>query len=158
MKILKISFTNLFIIFFLLFSASLFAQEDSLNLEYYFSSDQLKDLDPNIPTPESVLGFNVGEWHVSHDKLVSYMYALSNASNRVSIENRGKTYENRDLILLTISSKKNHSNIKTIISNRKKIYDNSLDISQVLVLFIKVFQFMEMSPVEQILVYCLLII
>ncbi len=130
MKILKISFTNLFIIFFLLFSASLFAQEDSLNLEYYFSSDQLKDLDPNIPTPESVLGFNVGEWHVSHDKLVSYMYALSNASNRVSIENRGKTYENRDLILLTISSKKNHSNIKTIISNRKKIYDNSLDISQ----------------------------
>ena len=121
---MKISFAKLFTHIFFLFSTALFAQQDSLNLEYYFSSDQLSNLDPKIPTPESILGFNVGEWHVSHDKLVSYMYALSNASKRVSIENRGNTYENRELILLTISSEKNHSNIETIISNRKKIYNN----------------------------------
>ena len=129
MKIMRISFAKPFIHIFFLISANLFAQQGSLNLEYYFSSDQLLNLDPKIPTPQSVLGFNVGEWHVSHDKLVSYMYALSRASSRVSIENRGKTYENRDLILLTITSEKNHSNIETIISNRKKIYDNTLDIS-----------------------------
>ena len=127
---MKISITKLFILVFFLFSTSLFAQQDSLNLEYYFSSDQLSDLDPQIPTPQSVLGFNVGEWHISHDKLVRYMYALSNASRRISIENRGMTYENRELILLTISSEKNHSNIETIISNRKDIYSNSLDISE----------------------------
>ena len=127
---MEISFTRLFIHIFFLFSTCLFAEQDSLNLEYYFSSDQLSNLDPEIPTPESILGFNVGEWHVSHDKLVSYMYALADASSRVSIENRGKTYENRDLILLTITSKKNHSNIETIISNRKKIYNNNLDISE----------------------------
>ena len=130
MKLKKISFSKLLIHIFFLLSTSLFAQHDSLSLEYYFSSDQLSNLDPKIPTPQSVLGFNVGEWHVSHDKLVSYMYALSNASKRVSIENRGNTYENRELILLTISSEKNHSNIETIISNRKKIYNNSLDISE----------------------------
>lgn len=127
---MKISITKLFILVFFLFSTSLFAQQDSLNLEYYFSSDQLSNLDPQIPTPQSVLGFNVGEWHISHDKLVRYMYALSNASRRISIENRGMTYENRELILLTISSEKNHSNIETIISNRKDIYSNSLDISE----------------------------
>ena len=127
---MKISITKLFILVFFLFSTSLFAQQDSLNLEYYFSSDQLSNLDPQIPTPQSVLGFNVGEWHISHDKLVRYMYALSNASGRISIENRGMTYENRELILLTISSEKNHSNIETIISNRKDIYSNSLDISE----------------------------
>ena len=126
---MRISFAKLFIHIFFLISANLFAQQNSLNLEYYFSSDQLLNLDPKIPTPQSVLGFNVGEWHVSHDKLVSYMYALSRASNRVIIENRGKTYENRNLILLTITSEKNHSNIETIVSNRKKIYDNTLDIS-----------------------------
>ena len=126
---MRISFAKLFIHIFFLISANLFAQQNSLNLEYYFSSDQLLNLDPKIPTPQSVLGFNVGEWHVSHDKLVSYMYALSRASNRVFIENRGKTYENRNLILLTITSEKNHSNIETIVSNRKKIYDNTLDIS-----------------------------
>jgi len=127
---MKISITKLFILVFFLFSTSLFAQQDSLNLEYYFSSDQLSNLDPQIPTPQSVLGFNVGEWHISHDKLVRYMYALSNASGRISIENRGMTYENRELILLTISSEKNHSNIETIISNRQDIYSNSLDISE----------------------------
>ena len=126
---MRISFAKLLTHIFFLISANLFAQQDSINLEYYFSSDQLLNLDPKIPTPQSVLGFNVGEWHVSHDKLVSYMYALSRASSRVSIENRGKTYENRDLILLTITSEINHSNIETIISNRKKIYDNTLDIS-----------------------------
>ena len=68
---MRISFAKLFIHIFFLISANLFAQQNSLNLEYYFSSDQLLNLDPKIPTPQSVLGFNVGEWHVSHDKLVS---------------------------------------------------------------------------------------
>ena len=67
---MKISIAKLFIHVFFLFSTSLFAQQDTLNLEYYFSSDQLSNLDPQIPTPQSVLGFNVGEWHVYHDKLI----------------------------------------------------------------------------------------
>ena len=79
---MEISFTRLFIHIFFLFSTCLFAEQDSLNLEYYFSSDQLSNLDPEIPTPESILGFNVGEWHVSHDKLVSYMYALARSEER----------------------------------------------------------------------------
>ena len=32
--------------------------------------------DPAIPTPESVLGARLGEWHVRHDQLVNYMYML----------------------------------------------------------------------------------
>ncbi len=43
------------------------------------------DPDPAIPTPESVLGWEVGDWHVSHDKLVHYMQTLAAASARVSI-------------------------------------------------------------------------
>ena len=37
------------------------------------------DPDPAIPTPESVLGWNVGDWHVSHDKLLQYLEALAEA-------------------------------------------------------------------------------
>ncbi len=73
-------------------------------------------LDPSIPTPESVLGANVGEWHVRHDQLVSYMYQLASASPRVTIEETGRTHENRPLLLLTITSPENHSNIDTIQS------------------------------------------
>ena len=35
--------------------------------------------DPSVPTPSSVLGSYVGEWHVRHDQLVDYMYAVAEA-------------------------------------------------------------------------------
>ena len=56
----------------------------------------------------------VGSSHISHDRLVQYMYALAEASDRITIENRGRTFEGRPLILLTISSKKNHKNLQII--------------------------------------------
>ena len=34
-------------------------------LSYYFEQDV--KFDPSIPTPEQVLGYEVGEWHVRHD-------------------------------------------------------------------------------------------
>lgn len=79
-----------------------------------------------IPTPESVLGFEVGEWHSSHDKLVQYMKVLANTSDRISIEDRGKTFEGRPLLLLTITSPENHQNIDEIRLNHLKNTDIKL--------------------------------
>ena len=59
----------------------------------------------------------VGSSHVSHDRLVNYMYALAESSNRVSIQNRGTTFEGRPLILLTITSEKNQKNIDELRKN-----------------------------------------
>jgi hypothetical protein len=42
------------------------------------------------------------------------MRALAKASDRISIENRGSTYEGRPLFLLTITSPKNHQNLEFI--------------------------------------------
>ena len=69
---------------------------------------------PAIPTPESVLGANIGEWHVRHDQLVEYMKLLANASDRITIEETGRTHENRPLLLLTITSPANRDNIETL--------------------------------------------
>lgn len=69
-------------------------------------------LDDSVPSPESVLGFNVGEWHVRHDQLVQYMYALADASDRVSIEVSGYTHERRPLLLLTITDPTNRSKLE----------------------------------------------
>ncbi len=44
------------------------------------------------------------------------MKALANASDRITIEDRGKTFEDRPLLLLTITSPKNHQNIEAIQS------------------------------------------
>ena len=88
--------------------------QQKIDLSYYLPQDV--SYNQNIPTPESVLGFQVGKWHVSHDKLAEYMKTLAAASDRISIENRGTTYEDRPLLLLTITSPENHSNIEQLRS------------------------------------------
>ena len=93
----------------LLINAVVSAQTDP---SYYLPKGH--NYDPKIPTPESILGYNVGDWHVSHDKLAEYMKALALSSDRISIENRGSTYEGRPLLLLTITSSENHANLDQI--------------------------------------------
>ena len=49
-----------------------------------------------IPTPKDVIYHEVGEWHVTHDRLVSYMKAIAAAApDRVKLETMGLSYENR---------------------------------------------------------------
>lgn len=89
------------------------------DLSYYLPADV--SYNKNIPTPESVIGHQVGKWHVTHDKLVAYMYALAASSDRIEIENRGKTYEDRPILLLKITSPQNHKNLEEIRVNHLKI-------------------------------------
>jgi hypothetical protein len=79
--------------------------------------------DPGVPTPKSFLGHEVGEWHVSHDRLVGYMYALDQASDRVTLEVTSKTYEGRPLLLLTITTPDNHKNIEQIRTQHLQLCD-----------------------------------
>ncbi|MEI9917181.1 MAG: M14 metallopeptidase family protein [Bacteroidota bacterium] len=97
--------------------------QTQLDLSYYLP-DNVK-LDPSIPTPKSIIGHEVGEWHVSHDKLVDYMYALDKASDRVTLEVTGHTYEGRSLLLLTITSPKNHQNLEQIRQQHLQLSDPS---------------------------------
>ena len=103
------------------------SQNSSVDLNYYFSNQE-NTFDESIPTPESIIGHQVGEWHITHDKLVQYMKELARSSDRVTIQNRGLTYEDRPLILLTITSKNNHSNIEKIKESHMAL-SNSNDIN-----------------------------
>ena len=85
------------------------------------------EYDPTIPTPESVIGHQVGDWHITHDKLVQYMYALAESSDRISIENRGRTFEGRPLLLLYISAPNNLSNLEKIRENHIALTENGSD-------------------------------
>ena len=67
-----------------------------------------------IPTPESVLGANLGEWHVRHDQVVNYMQLLAEKSDRITIEETGRTHENRPLLLMTITAPSNRGNIEAM--------------------------------------------
>ena len=113
---------------FLFLSITFSINSQELNLNYYIPSDQ--NYNDNIPTPKDIIGHEVGEWHVTHDKLVEYMKVLAKSSDRVTLEDRGRTFEGRPLLLLTITSPNNHSRIDNIRKRHiEGTNDSSLDVT-----------------------------
>ena len=99
--------------------APLFCLNAQVNLDYYLGDTS--NYNQSIPTPESVIGHQVGELHVSHDKLSHYIQEVSKNSKRVKLVNRGKTYENRTSWLLIITSEQNHSRLEEIRKNHLEL-------------------------------------
>ncbi|HSL86276.1 MAG TPA: hypothetical protein VK861_05040, partial [Bacteroidales bacterium] len=90
-------------------------------MEYFFPSGV--SFKAGIPAPEEYLGYNVGEWHVSHDLLIGYFKLLGEKSPRVKYETYGKTHEGRPLTLAIISSEENISNLEEIRKTHRQISD-----------------------------------
>ena len=109
------------IIVCLLFSCTgLFAQD----LKYYLPDSVSYNAD--IPKPKDVIYHEVGEWHVTHDRLVNYMKAIATAApDRVKLEMMGLSYESRPQVLLIITSKKNHANLEQIRQQHLQLSDPS---------------------------------
>lgn len=105
--------------------------QDQLSLDYYLPDDVTYD--ESIPTPEEIIGHQIGQWHITHDKLVYYMRALADASERVTYHEYAKTHEDRPLVMLTVTSPDNHANIDQIKENHHLLKDpgqsGDLDIS-----------------------------
>ncbi|MGB5402870.1 MAG: M14 family zinc carboxypeptidase, partial [Robiginitalea sp.] len=106
MRLFYLTFCFLFII-----QTSLSGQED-LDLSYYLPAGI--SYDPAIPKPSAIIGHEVGAWHVTHDKLVQYMQTLAAASDRIQIEDRGRTFEDRPVLLLTITAPENLERLETL--------------------------------------------
>jgi len=89
--------------FCLLFISICFQAQD---LKYYLPDSVTYN--PAIPKPKDIIYHEVGEWHITHDRLVNYMKAIAAAApDRVKLETMGFTYEGRPQVLLIITSPKN---------------------------------------------------
>jgi hypothetical protein len=86
--------------------------QKALNSLHYFLPDI--SYNQSIPTPAQYLGFQIGEWHVSHDQIVGYFKAIDALSDRVEIIEYARSHENRPLFVALISSKKNLTNKELI--------------------------------------------
>ena len=71
------------------------------------SADSTWDADPAVPSPAEFLGYPPGKQFTPHARIVAYLRELAAASERVAIDQYGTTYENRPLVLLTISDPEN---------------------------------------------------
>jgi hypothetical protein len=79
--------------------------------------------DPDVPTPESILGFTLGARAATHGQIVECMTALAQWSNRVELVEMGETFEGRTLISVVISSPENIRRLDAIKANLARLAD-----------------------------------
>ena len=111
---------KIFSVILTLTSISTFSQVD---MSYYLP--QGISYNPDIPTPKEVLGFHPGEWHAGHDQILYYMREVSAASDRIIMQEIGRSYEGRPLIQLTISTPANLSKLDQIKADHISLTDPS---------------------------------
>ncbi len=108
-------------LFFLVFILSL-STIKAQSLSYYLPTGVTYD--PAVPTPSQIIHHEVGEWHVTHDRLVNYMQAVAKAApSRIRIEQMGFTYEKRPQLLLVITSPSNHKKLNEIRAQHLALTD-----------------------------------
>ncbi|HET6203772.1 MAG TPA: M14 family zinc carboxypeptidase [Planctomycetota bacterium] len=79
--------------------------------------------DPAVPTPRSVLGYELGEAYTEQWRLARWIEALTGASPRTKLFRYGETYERRPLLLLAVSSPENLARLEEIRADVARLAD-----------------------------------
>jgi hypothetical protein len=108
----------------LCFFVGLFLLSSGLNagrpLTYYLPDI---DYDPSIPTPESFLGYQIGDWHIHHASLVRYVELIAEQSDRAVVYEYARTHEHRPLVHLVITSESNQARLEEIRTRHLSLTD-----------------------------------
>jgi Zinc carboxypeptidase len=105
-----------------LLSCLVFSAHSQQDLGYYLPDSVTYD--PAVPKPKDIIFHEVGEYHVTHDRLVNYMRALAQARpDRIKLEIMGFTYEKRPQVLLIITSPKNQQRLEEIRQQHVQLTD-----------------------------------
>jgi hypothetical protein len=114
--------------FILTISIALSFQVNAQELSYYLPQDI--SYNPAVPKPADVIGHEVGEWHVTHDRLVNYMKAMATAApDRIKLEQTGTTFETRPQLLLIITAKKNLDKLEELRRQHLLLSDGAISSS-----------------------------
>ena len=79
--------------------------------------------DSRIPTPQSVLGFEMGAKPVRHAQVEKYLTALAASSPQVLLREYGSSYEGRKLYYILVGSPENISRIDEIQKDLAQLAD-----------------------------------
>ena len=111
---------NIFLIIGLLIHFLSNAQPNVVDMKRFAFESELQ-INEKIPSPKTVLNYELGSSFTLYADVVAYFKALSTSSGRVLYNEYGKTYEGRPLINLVISSEENIKNIDDIKSRHMQI-------------------------------------
>lgn len=81
---------------------------------YYFPQAASADFDPAIPTPEAFLGYSIGSQYTRHDQVTAYLKELDRLSDRIVVQEIGRTYEGRPLLAVLVTSAANHARLEEL--------------------------------------------
>lgn len=117
---------TLFISVLLVFSIQFSRAQEPLS---YFLPDDVS-YDPAIPTPEAYFHQQMGEWHLSHDQILSYVKEIAELSDRAIIYEYARSYENRSLVHLVFTSPENQQKLNELKELHYKYSEPGSDIDK----------------------------
>lgn len=122
---------NLLVLLCLVTLAYAQPQPDYKKIDERLAYDPELPYDANIPKPEDVLGYKVGERFTLYADAVNYFKTLAASSDKILFNEYGRTYEQRPLINLVITSAANHAKLADLRTRHLKLLDTGTPAAEV---------------------------
>lgn len=85
--------------------------------------------DPSIPTPEEIIGHQIGTRHTVPYQVEAYFNAVATVSDRVTLNVHAQSYEGRNLIHAIVTSPQNHARLEEIRKENLRLSDDSENVT-----------------------------
>ena len=88
-----------------------------------FSFESTLRYDSDVPSPAEALGYKIGTQFTLHADALDYLRTLADASDRVTMDTYGTTYEGRTLPYLVVTSPQNQNQLDRLKQNSRRLSD-----------------------------------
>ena len=79
--------------------------------------------DPAVPTPRAILGYELGARFTPQRLINRYIERIAASSRRVKVDTVGRTFEGREMLILTVTSEANHARLAEIQRDARRVAD-----------------------------------
>jgi hypothetical protein len=79
--------------------------------------------DPAVPTPRAVLGYDLGQRFTPHRAMMRYIERVAAASKRVKVDTVARSFEGREMLVLTVTSEANHARLDALRADARRVAD-----------------------------------
>ncbi len=93
-----------------------------LSAQHTFS-EAGRTYDPAVPTPRAVLGYDLGQRFTTHRAMTRYIERVAATSRRVKVDTVARSFEGREMFLLTITSEANHARLADLQRDAQRVAD-----------------------------------
>jgi len=87
------------------------------------SATPARTYDPRVPTPRSILGYDNGDRFTPQRSMMRYIERIAATSRRVKVDTVGRTFEGREMLVITVTSEANMARLSDIRRDAQRIAD-----------------------------------